>query len=61
MAIRRDTLDVQQEFIPKFRTAVSSINTTRFFQIDSKLNAMIQCHIAEIIPLASPGVKTTSE
>ena len=61
MAIRRDTLDVQKEFIPKFRAAVSSINTTRFFQIDSKLNAMIQCHIAQIIPLASPGVTTTSE
>jgi hypothetical protein len=61
MAIRRDGLDVQKQFIPKFRAAVSSINTTRFFQIDNKLNAMIQCHIAQIIPLASPGVTTTSE
>ena len=61
MAIKRATLDVQTEFIPKFRAAVSSINTTRFFQIDSKLNATIQCHIAEIVPLASPGVTATSQ
>ena len=55
MAIRQDRLDVQKEFIPKFRAAVSSINTTRFFQIDNKLNASIQCALAQALPLASPG------
>jgi len=56
IAIRQARLDVQKEFVPKFRAAVSSINTTRFFQIDNKLNAMIQCDIAQVLPLARPGV-----
>ena len=61
IAIRQARLDVQRQFVPKFRAAVSSINTTRFFQIDNKLRAMIQCDIAQIVPLARPGGKTVNE
>ena len=61
MAIKQARLDVQKEFVPKFRAAVASINTTRFFQIDNKLNAMVQCEIARSVPLASPGAKLTNE
>jgi len=61
IAIKQARLDVQKDFVPKFRAAVSSINTTRFFQIDNKLSAMIQCDIAQIVPLARPGSKTASE
>ena len=56
IAIKQARLDVQKEFVPKFRAAVSSILTTRFFQIDNKLNAMIQCDIAQVLPLAKPPV-----
>lgn len=55
MAIRQAQLDVQKEFIPKFRAAVSSIETTRFFQIDNKLHALVQCELAKALPLARPG------
>ena len=55
IAITQARLDVQKEFVPKFRAAVSSINTTRFFQIDNKLSALIECDIAKIVPLARPG------
>jgi hypothetical protein len=61
IAIKQARLDVQKEFVPRFRAAVSSINTTRFFQIDNKLSAMIQCDIAQVVPLARPGSKTASE
>jgi hypothetical protein len=61
IAIKQERLDVQKQFIPKFRAAISSINTTRFFQIDNKLAAMIQCDIAQIVPLARPGAKTANE
>jgi hypothetical protein len=61
IAIKQARLDVQKEFVPKFRAAVSSINTTRFYQIDNKLSAMIQCDIAQIVPLARPGTKTANE
>jgi hypothetical protein len=61
IAIKQARLDVQKEFVPKFRAAVSSIKTTRFFQIDNKLSAMIQCDIAQIVPLARTGAKTVNE
>jgi hypothetical protein len=61
IAIKQARLEVQRQFVPKFRDAVSSINTTRFFQIDNKLRAMIQCDIAQIVPLARPGNKTANE
>ena len=61
IAIKQMRLDVQKEFVPKFRAAISSINTTRFFQIDNKLAAMIQCDIAQIVPLARPGAKAANE
>lgn len=52
VAIAQARLDTQKEFIPKFRGAVSQIKTTRFFQIDNKLHAMVQCDIARMVPLA---------
>lgn len=55
MAIRQARLDVQKEYIPKFRAVISSIKTTRFFQIDNKLEAMTQCQIARLVPLATRG------
>lgn len=61
IAIKQARLDVQKEFVPKFRAATGSINTTRFYQIDNKLSAMIQCDIAQIVPLARPGTKTANE
>ncbi len=52
MAIAQARLDTQKEFIPKFRGVISQIKTTRFFQIDNKLHAMVQCDIAQMVPLA---------
>ena len=42
MAIQEAVLDTQKEYIPKFRAAISEIKTTRFFQIDNKLRALVQ-------------------
>ena len=61
IAIGQARLDVQTEYVPKFRSAILSIKTTRFFQIDNKLRAMIQCDIARIVPLARPGKITAEE
>jgi hypothetical protein len=56
MAIAQARLDVQKEFIPQFRAAVSQVKVTRFYQIDNKIQALIQCDIAQLVPLAqSPG------
>jgi len=52
VAIQQARLNTQKEFIPKFRGVVSQIKTTRFFQIDNKLHALVQCDIAQMVPLA---------
>lgn len=61
IAMNQARLDVQKEFVPKFRAAVSSILTTRFYQIDNKMNAMVQCDLAQVIPLASPGAQNENQ
>ena len=49
-------LDVQKEFVPQFRAVVSQVKVTRFYQIDNKIQALIQCDIAQLVPLAAaPG------
>jgi Spy/CpxP family protein refolding chaperone len=52
MAIAQARLDVQKSFIPKFRDAIPQVKVTRFFQIDNKIQALIQCDIAQLVPLA---------
>ncbi|MGH7932413.1 MAG: hypothetical protein ACREQN_04505 [Candidatus Binataceae bacterium] len=61
MSIRQADLDTQKEFIPKFRAALSAVQVTRFFQIDSKLRAMVQCQIARMVPLAHPSAQGEPE
>ncbi|HTY55844.1 MAG TPA: hypothetical protein VMB26_11610 [Candidatus Binataceae bacterium] len=56
MAIAQARLDTQKRFIPKFRAVISGIKTTRFYQIDNKMHALMQCDIAQLVPLAhAPG------
>jgi len=56
MAIQQARLDVQKDFVPRFRAVVSQVKVTRFYQIDNKIQALIQCDIAQLVPLAaSPG------
>jgi hypothetical protein len=52
MATAQARLDVQKQYIPQFRAVISQIKTTRFFQIDNKLHALVQCQIAQLVPLA---------
>ena len=53
MEIQQARLDVQKDFVPKFLGAVSQIKVTRFYQIDNKIQALIQCDIAQLVPLAA--------
>jgi Spy/CpxP family protein refolding chaperone len=55
MAIQQARLDVQKDFVAKFRDAISQVKVTRFFQIDNKIQALIQCDIAQLVPLAHPA------
>lgn len=53
MAIQQARLDVQREFIPQFLSAIPQVKVTRFYQIDNKIQALIQCDIAQLVPLAA--------
>jgi hypothetical protein len=53
MAIAQARLDVQREYIPQFRKILPGIKVTRFFQIDNKLRALVQCGVAQMVPLAT--------
>jgi hypothetical protein len=55
MAVAQQRLDIQKEYIPKFRAVLSQTKTTRFFQIDNKIHALIQCQIAQLVPLVGTG------
>lgn len=61
MAIKQARLTVQKQYIPKFTAVLSPIKVTRFYQIDNKLRAMVQCDIAQIVPLARPGSTVSSQ
>jgi hypothetical protein len=60
LAIQKGRFDAQKEFVPRFRAVMSSIKVTRFFQIDNKLRAMVQCDIAQKVPLAQPPASDES-
>jgi hypothetical protein len=51
--IMQARLDTQKEFIPQFRKILPGIKVTRFFQIDNKLHALVQCGVAQMVPLAT--------
>jgi hypothetical protein len=59
LSIQQARLQTQLEYVPKFRAVLPGVAVTRFFQIDNKLRAMLQCNIAQMVPLAqqpSPGM-----
>ena len=61
MSIQEARLDVQKAYIPKFRAVLSSIQTTRFFQVESKIRALVQCQIAQMVPLAKAPQSSAQE
>jgi hypothetical protein len=52
LAIQQARLQTQQEYVPKFRAVLPGVVVTRFFQIDNKMRAMVQCNVAQLVPLA---------
>ncbi|MGH7780821.1 MAG: hypothetical protein ACREQR_13445 [Candidatus Binataceae bacterium] len=60
VSIQQAILDTQKDYIPKFRGVISEMKTTRFFQIDNKLRALVQCDLAQSIPLAQHAPKAAT-
>lgn len=54
LAIQQARLQTQHDYVPKFRAVLPGVAVTRFFQIDNKMRALVQCNIAQMVPLAQP-------
>ena len=61
ISITQARLDTQKEFIPQFRAAISQVKVTRFFQIDNKIRALVQCSLAQLVPLAATPAELQSQ
>lgn len=52
LGIERDRNGVKVTYVPKFRAVIPARKVARFFQIDHKLDAVINSSLAELVPLA---------
>ena len=52
---RRGRLDVQQKYLPRFRTALPALKVARLFQLEHKINAEIDAQLALVVPLVDPS------
>jgi hypothetical protein len=51
LKIQQEFLDVQQQYVKKFRKSFSNSIVARYFQIENKINAAINIGLAKNIPL----------
>ncbi|MEE9158831.1 MAG: hypothetical protein V3U60_10650 [Gammaproteobacteria bacterium] len=51
MSIEQAALQLKKKFAPKFEEILPSKKVVRFFQIDNKLDAIIDFELARVIPL----------
>ncbi len=51
MSIEQAALQLKKKFAPKFEEILPSKKVVRFFQIDNKLDAIINFELARVIPL----------
>ena len=51
-AIERDRTGVKTNYVPRFRAVMPPRKVARFFQVEHKLDAVINAELAQLIPLA---------
>jgi hypothetical protein len=51
LAIERDKIMVREKYVPRVRSVLPAIKAARFFQIENKLDALVNLTIADEIPL----------
>ena len=52
IAIDKDRWTLAQQYLPKFRKAVSELKVARYYQIENKIRAVVNYELASAIPLA---------
>lgn len=53
--IKRELLDVQEQYLPDFREVLPSLKVARLFQLENKINAEIDAKMALVVPLIDPS------
>jgi hypothetical protein len=51
-AIERDRMGVRTTYVPRFRAVIPPRKVARFFQVEHKLDAVVEAELALLIPLA---------
>jgi hypothetical protein len=51
MAVEKDRVALKALYLPKFQKAVSAMKAARYFQIENKIQAVVQYELAGSIPL----------
>lgn len=49
--IKKELLDVQESYVPKFRTALPAVKVAQFYQLENKISADIDAQLAIAVPL----------
>jgi hypothetical protein len=51
-SLQEDILKLRKKFLKKFRKVLSEKSTLRYFQIENKLDSIIENELAQVVPLA---------
>jgi hypothetical protein len=54
-SIKRDLLDVKMKYLPKFKKSLPALKVARFYQLENKIEAEIDAHLALAVPLIEPA------
>ncbi len=52
--VKRDLLDVQTNYLPKFMEALPALKVAQFYQLENKIRAEIDAQLAVVVPLIDP-------
>jgi len=51
MAVEKERLALKESLMPKFQKALPAIKVARYYQIENKIQAVVQYGLADSIPL----------
>jgi hypothetical protein len=51
MSIESDRLKLKKEYLPKFRKVLSEKKVARYYQLENKIEAIVNYEVAKVIPL----------
>ena len=53
--VKRDILDLQTDYLPKFMEAIPALKVAQFYQLENKIRAEIDAQLAVVVPLIEPN------